>query len=76
MKKAATPIIRQEEFEEPNIPDAIPIDGRLRFNAVQVHKYESQAPNNRGSAPNTSVPNLDQVNQPPVPPNKQEVVET
>ena len=39
VKKTAAPIIRQEESKEPDIPDVIPIDGRLRVNetAGRVH---------------------------------------
>ena len=45
VKKSAAPVICEEEHE---IPDAVPIDGRLRVDtiAVQVHKDEFQAPNN------------------------------
>ena len=48
VKKAAAPVIQQEALEEPEIPDAVPIDGRLRVSAVavQVHEDESQAPEN------------------------------
>ena len=75
VKKAATPVIREEEHE---IPDAVHIDGRLRFYTieVQVHKDEFQTPNNGGKAPTPIVPNPDQIIQPPVPPNNKEVVET
>ena len=75
VKKAAAPVISEEEHE---IPDAVPIDGRLRVDtiSVQVHEEEFQAPNNGGEAPTPIVPNPDQIIQPPVPPNNQEVVET
>ena len=43
---------------------------------MKLQDEYTQAPNNGGAAPNTIVPNPDQVNQSPVPPNNQEVVET
>ena len=75
VKKAAAPVIREEEHE---IPDAVPIDRHLGVDtiAVQVHKDEIQAPNNGGEAPTPIVPNPDQIIQPPVPPNNEEVAET
>ena len=75
VKKAAAPSIHEEEQE---IPDYVPIDGRLRVDtiSVQVDKDENQYPNNGGEAPTHIVPNPDQIIQPPVPPNNQEVVET
>ena len=59
--------------EEQDIPDAVPIDGRLRVDtiAVQVYEDEIQAPNNGGEAPTPIVPNPDQIIQPPVPPNNE-----
>ena len=44
--------------------------------SVQVNEYEIQAPNNGGEAPTPIVPNPDQIIQPPVPPNNEEVAET
>ena len=81
VKKAPTPGINEEEQgipEEQEIPDTVPIDGRLRVDtiAVQLHEDEFQASNNGGKAPTPIVPNLDQIIQPPVPPNNEEVVET
>ena len=75
VKKSAAPVIREEEHE---IPDAVPIDGRVRVDtiAVQVHEDEFQAPNNGCEAPTPIVPNPDQIIQLSVPPNNQEVVET
>ena len=75
VKKAAAPVIREEEQE---IPDAVPIDGWLRVDTigVQVEKYEFQAPNNGGEPPTPIVPYPDQIIQPPVPPNNEEVVES
>ena len=75
VKKASAPVICEEECE---IPDAVHIYGRLRVDtiAVQVHEDEFQAPKNIGKAPTPIVPNPDQIIQPPVPPNNQEVVET
>ena len=75
VKKVSAPVIREEEHE---IPDVVPIYGRLRVDtiAVQVHEDEFKAPNNGGEAPNLIVPNPDQIIQRPVPPNNQEVVET
>ena len=60
------------------MPDAVPIDGRLWADtiAVQVDEDKIQAPNNGGEAPTPIVPNLDQIIQPPVPPNNEQVVET
>ena len=60
------------------IHDAVPIDGRLRVDtiAVQVDEDEIQAPNNGGEAPTPIVSNPDQIIQPPVPPNNEEVAET
>ena len=74
VKKAPTTVIHeeiQEITEEQEILDAFPIDGRLRVNtiAVQVDEDEIQAPNNGGEDPTPIVPNLDQIIQPPVPPN-------
>ena len=73
VNKAAAPVIYEKEKE---IPDAVPIDGRLRVDtiAVQVDEEEIQAPNNGGKSPTHIVPNPDQIIQPPVPPNNQEVV--
>ena len=70
VKKAAAPAIHEEEHE---IPDAVPIDGRLRVDkiAVQVHEDEFQAPNNGGESPTPIFPNPDQIIQPLVPPNNQ-----
>ena len=78
MKKEVAPIICQEELEEPEIPDAVPIYGLLRVNALLVHVREEiyQAPINGGVAPSTVIPNPYQVHQPHVPPNNQEVAET
>ena len=75
VKKAAAPVIHEEEHE---IPDAIPIDGHLRVDkiSVQVHGDEFKAPNNGGKDPTPIVPNSDQIIQPLVPPNNQEVDET
>ena len=75
VNKASAPVIRKEEHE---IPDAVPIDGRLIVDtiAVQVHKDEFQRPKNGFEAPTPIVPNPDQIIQLPVPPNNQEVVET
>ena len=75
VKKSPAPVIHEEEQE---IPDAVPIDGRLRIDtiAVQVDEDEIQAPNNGGEAPTPIVPNPDQITQPPVPPNNEQVVET
>ena len=74
VNKAPTLLIHEEEQdipEEHEIPDAVPIDGRLRVDtiAVQVDKDEIQAPNNGGESPTPIVPNPDQIIQPPVPPN-------
>ena len=71
-----TPVIHEEEqeiTEEQEIPDAVPIDGRLRVDkiAVQVDKDKIQAPNNGGKAPTPIVSNRDQIIQPPVPPNNE-----
>ena len=67
--KAPTPVLHGEEQE---IPDAVPIDGRLRVDtiSVQVEKYETEAPNNGGEAPTPNVPNPDKIIQPPFPPKK------
>ena len=45
VKKAPTPVIHEEDQE---IPDVVPIDGRLRLDtiAVQIDEDEIQAPNN------------------------------
>ena len=45
VKKVPTPVIHEKEQE---IPDAVPIDGRLRVDtiAVQVNEDKIQAPNN------------------------------
>ena len=48
----------------------------LTVHEVIVNKYEFQVPNNGGEAPTHIVPNPDQIIQPPVPPNNEEVVET
>ena len=53
VKKAPTPVIHEEEREilqEKEIPDAVPIDGRLQVDtiAVQIDKDDIQAPNNGG----------------------------
>ena len=55
VNKVPTPVIHEQEQE---IPDAVPIDGRLRVDtiAVQVDGYEIQAPNNGGESP---IPILD-----------------
>ena len=76
-----TPVIHeeiQEITEEQEIIDAVPIDVWLRVDtiAVQVDKYEIQAPNNGGKAPIPIVSNPDQIIQPPAPPNNEEVAET
>ena len=81
VKKAPTPVIHeeiQEITEEQEILDAVPIDGRLRVDkiTVQVDEYKIQAPNNGGEAPTPIVPNPDQIIQPPVPHNNEEVTET
>ena len=81
VKKAPTPVIHEEEQdipEEQEIPGDVPIDGRLRVDtiAVQIDEYEIQAPNNRGESTTPLVPNPDQIIQPPVPPNNEEVAET
>ena len=57
---------------------SVPIDGRLRVDtiSVQVDEDEIQAPNNGGEAPTPIFPNPDQIIQPPVLPNNEEVVET
>ena len=75
-----TPVIHeeiQEITEEQEIVDAVPIYGRLRVDkiSVQVDEDEIQAPNNGGGAPTPIVPNPDQIIQPPVPPNNEEVAE-
>ena len=74
VKKAPAPVIHEEEQE---IPDAVPKYRRLRVDtiAVQVDEDEIQAPNNGGEAPTPIVPNTDQIIQPPVPPNNEEVAE-
>ena len=76
-----TPVIHeeiQEITEEQEILDDVPIDGRLRVDtiAVQFDKDEIQAPNNGGESPTPIVPNPDQIIQPPLPPNNEEVTET
>ena len=81
VKKESTPLIHEEEQdipEEPEVPDAVPIDGRLRVDtiAVRIDEDEIQAPNNGGESTTPVVPNSDQIIQPPVPPNNEEVVET
>ena len=75
VKKAPTPVIYEEEQE---IPDDVPIYGRLRVDkiAVKVDEDKIQAPNNGGEAPTPIVPNPDQIIQPPFPPNNEEVAET
>ena len=81
VKKYPTTLIHEEEQEVPEeheLSDAVPIDGRLRVDtiAVQVDKYEIQAPNNGGESTTPIVPNSYQIIQPPVPPNNEEVVDT
>ena len=76
VKKAPTPVIHEEEQEIPEereIPDAVPIDGWLRVDtiAVQIDKDEIQVPNNGGESTTPLVSNLDQIMQPPVPPNNE-----
>ena len=61
VKKESTPLIHEEEKEIPEeheIPDAVPIDGRLRVDtiAVQIDKDEIQAPNNGGESTTPLVP--------------------
>ena len=75
VKKSPTPVIHEEEQE---IPDAVPIYGRLRVDTIAVHvdEDEFQAGNNGGESPTPIVPNPDQIIQPPVPPNNEQVVET
>ena len=72
VKKESTPLIHEEEQdipEEHEVPDAVPIDGRLQVDtiAVQIDEDEIQAPNNRGESTTHIVPNSDQIIQPPVP---------
>ena len=74
VNKAPTPVIHEEEQEIPeeqDIPDAVPIDGRLRVDtiAVQIDKDKIQAPNNGGESTTPIFPNSDQIIQPPAPPN-------
>ena len=74
VKKAPTPVIHeeiQEITEKQEIIDAVSIYGRLRVDkiSVQVDEDEIQAPNNGGEAPTPTVPNIDQIIQPPIPPN-------
>ena len=81
VKKSPTPVINeeiQEITEEQEILDAVPIDGRLRVDtiAVQVDEDDIQAPNNGGKYPTPIFPNPDQIIQPHVPPNNEEVAET
>ena len=81
VKKEPTPVIHEEEQEVPEgheTPDAVPIYGGLRVYtiAVQMDKDEIQAPNNGGESTTPLVPNPDQIIQPPIPPNNEEVVET
>ena len=66
VKKAPTPLIHEEEqeiTEEHEIPDAVPIDGRLRVDtiAVQIDEDEIQAPKNGGESTTPIVPNPDQI---------------
>ena len=58
VKKSAPPLIHEEEQE---IPDDVPIDGRLRVDTIAVKFDEEgiQAPNNGGKAPTPIVPNPD-----------------
>ena len=81
VKKAPTAVIHeeiQEINEKQEIIDAVPIYGRLRVDtiAVQVDEDDIQAPNNGGESPTPIVHNPDQIIQPPVPPNNEEVAET
>ena len=78
MKKSAVSVIQQEAPDELEIPDIVPIDGRLKVNTVvlQVHEYEAQAPEKEGSASNTIVPVVDEIIEPHVSPTSPEVVKS
>ena len=67
LNKAPALVIHEEEQE---IPDDVPIYGRLIFDTitVQVNEDEIQVPKNGGKATTPIVPNLDQIIQPPVSP--------
>ena len=60
VNKAFAPVVHEEENE---IPDAVPIDGRLRVDtiAVQLHEDKFQASNNGGKAPTPIVRNPDHI---------------